>query len=214
MSTDIYRPAAIDQLQKCRPGGRRLLSQSSRPKTGRHRARGARAGARQFRGRADRGHRRTPARGRGHDGRDPRVACRAQSGRDTVCGGQHDRPGRGEYRQGLWRGVTADRLDSHQNRRRCARRRGAVGALCHRQADQVSGRGREDRRARAVPSRIAWHRASSAWAMCCRWSNRRSAVSIRTRRWSSLARSTRAVSIWTISASSSSRWRRWAAWRA
>ena len=43
--------------------------------------------------------------------------------------------------QGVRRGAAAHRRGPHQARRRCARRRGAVGAPRHRQADQVRGVG-------------------------------------------------------------------------
>ena len=45
------------------------------------------------------------------------------------------------------------RRDPHQDRRRRARRRGALDPRRHRGADRVRRRGREARRARAVPSR-------------------------------------------------------------
>ena len=76
--------------------------------------------------------------------------------------------------QGLHERAAAHRRDPDQAGRRCARRRGAVGAPGHRQADQVRRRGREARRASSRSTPSAWPRASSAWATCCRWSRRRS----------------------------------------
>ena len=92
------------------------------------------------------------------DGRDQGAARRAQSDRDAVRRRFDDRPGRGEHRQGIRRSAAAHRRDPDQDRRRRARRRGAVGALHHRPADQVHRRQRKARRPRRVPSRS--HRAA------------------------------------------------------
>ena len=56
-------------------------------------------------------------------------------------------------RRALRRGARSHRRHPHQGRRRCARRRGAVGARGHRQAHRVRRRRREDRRARALRCR-------------------------------------------------------------
>ena len=49
--------------------------------------------------------------------------------------------------------IDADRRHPHPHGRRCARRRGALDARGHRQADQVRRRRRGDRQARGLPSR-------------------------------------------------------------
>ena len=76
-----------------------------------------------------------------------------QPDRDAVRGRCDAGPGRGQRRQGVRRGAAADRRGADQARWRCARRRRAVGAADHRQADQVCRRRREARRPRSLPSR-------------------------------------------------------------
>ena len=66
-----------------------------------------------------------------------------------------DRPGRGQPRQELQRAGRLHRHRADPHGRRRARRRGAVDALGHRQADQAPRRRREDGRARGFPSRAA-----------------------------------------------------------
>ena len=66
---------------------------------------------------------------------------------------QPDGPGRGQYRQKLQRARVADRHHPHARRWRCARRRGAFDAGCHRRADQVPRRRRKARCAGSLPSR-------------------------------------------------------------
>ena len=87
------------------------------------------------------------------DGRDEGGRGRLQPGRDPARRRCADRPGRGQRRQGLCRRGRAYRRDPDPARRRCPRRRRAVDARGHRQADQVRRRRRGDRRARGLPSR-------------------------------------------------------------
>jgi signal recognition particle subunit SRP54 len=79
------------------------------------------------------------------------AARRDQPGRNPVRGRRHDRSGRRQHGQGLRRCAAADRCDPHQGRRRRPWRCRAVGARHHRQADQVHRYGREERSARSVP---------------------------------------------------------------
>ncbi len=97
---------------------------------------------------------------------DPPRARGDRPGGDAVRGRQHDRPGCRQYGAHLQRGPAADRRGAHQDRWRRPWRCGAVDSLDHRQADQVHRRGRENGGAGAVLSRIAWPRAFSAWATC------------------------------------------------
>ena len=64
--------------------------------------------------------------------------------------------------------VDFDGVDPDQARRRRPRRRGALGARGHRQADHVRLRRREARRSSRSSTPTAWPRASSAWATCSR----------------------------------------------
>ena len=96
-------------------------------------------------------HRRPPPRRRRADGRDEGGRRGLQPGRDPAGGRQPDRPGRGQRRQGLCRRGRPDRRHPDPHGRRCPRRRGAVDARGHRQADQVRRRRRGDRHARGLP---------------------------------------------------------------
>ncbi len=96
----------------------------------------------------------------------------AQSGRDSVRGRRHDRAGRGEIGRRVPQAAGHHRRDPHQDGWRCARRRGALHPPRHRPAAEIRRRGREVRRARAVPSRTARPTASWAWATSSRSSRR------------------------------------------
>ena len=93
----------------------------------------------------------TPGDRRRDDGGNKKPACRAEADRDAVCGRCDDRPGRGQHGQGFWRRTAADRHHPHQAGWRRARRRRPVGALHHRQADQVCRRQRKDERPQPPP---------------------------------------------------------------
>lgn len=60
-------------------------------------------------------------------------------GRDSAGRGRHGRSGRRERRQDLQRNGRHRRHHPHQDRRRYPRRRSPLGAVCHRQAHQVPG---------------------------------------------------------------------------
>ena len=75
--------------------------------------------------------------------------------RDAAGRRRDDRPGGGAGRRGRSTSASAHRGDPDQDRRRCARRRGALDPRGHRRADQVPRHRREARRARAVPPRPA-----------------------------------------------------------
>ena len=98
-STDVYRPAAILQLERLGGAARRRVlsfrSEEACPDTG---ARSAERSAALAVRRAHRRHRRSTARRRGDDDGDPRDQCRGQSDRNAVRRRQHGRPGRRECR--------------------------------------------------------------------------------------------------------------------
>ena len=92
-------------------------------------------------------------------------------------------PGRRELGARVPRGAAADGRDPDEDRRRRARRRGAVGARGHRPADQARRHRRKGRRARSLRARRGSRRGSSAWATWWGWSSRSSRAST-ARRWS------------------------------
>ena len=117
-------------------------------------ARSARREAMQDRPRrAAGGHRRPSAHRRRADGRAPAAQGAAQPGRDPVRRRRHDRAGRGQIGRRVPQAPRHHRRHPDQDGRRCARRRGALDPPRDRPAAQVRRRGREVRRARAVPSR-------------------------------------------------------------
>jgi signal recognition particle subunit SRP54 len=170
-SLDTRRPAAQEQLAcsasrsastRCRssPASRRCRSPS----------RAIRRPARRLR-RGHARHRRPHAYRRAADGRDGRdqgaanpheilLVADALTGQDAV---NLARPSTSAW---------AHRHRAHPRRRRRPRRRGAVDARRHRQADQADRHRREDGRAGGLPSRAS-PTASSAWATSSRWSRRR-----------------------------------------
>ena len=81
---------------------------------------------------------------------DPR---RHQPGRDAAGGRCHDRPGRGQHRQGVQRRARRHRHRADPYGRRRPRRRGAVDARHHRRPDQADRRRREAGRAGGFPPR-------------------------------------------------------------
>ena len=155
-STDVHRPAAILQLRAPRrAAGDRRCTRRARTSRPLHIAREALAEARARRlydvlivDTAGRLHVDDEMMARG-----ARTQRAAAPDRDAVRRRQHGRPGRGERRARVRRGAEPDRRRADQGRRRCARRRGAVGAADHRPADPVHGHRREDRRAGGVPAR-------------------------------------------------------------
>ncbi len=110
VSCDVYRPAAIEQLRTLaeQVGVKFFPSEAGQNPVRYREERDCRRPSRSGRRAAGR-YRRPPARGRGDDGGDQGVARRDHPDRNPVRGRLHDRPGRGQYRQGLCRGVAADR---------------------------------------------------------------------------------------------------------
>ena len=148
-------PAGRDRAaeDRRRAGRHRFLSVDGAGRADRDRHRRGRLGAQALSRRADRRHRGPPRDRRGDDGRDQGAARPTVAGRDAVRRRRDGGPGRDQHREGVRRSAAADRHRAHQARRRLARRRRAVGAPRHRQADQVRRGRREARRARGVPSR-------------------------------------------------------------
>ena len=98
--------------------------------------------------------------------------------RDAVKPDQHaagarrdDGPGRRQRRQGVQRAAGPRRRHHDEARRRRPRRRGALRARGHRRADQVRVRRREARRARGVPPRPHGRAHPRAWATWSRSSS-------------------------------------------
>ena len=81
------------------------------------------------------------------------VKARDQPARDAAGRRRADRPGRRQHREGIRRPRRHHRHRADPRRRRWPRRRGAVDARGHRQADQADRRRREVGRARGLPSR-------------------------------------------------------------
>ena len=156
VAADVYRPAAIEQLQTLG----RQIDVGVHGDTGSkdvvkivrdgHRRRGQGPGAH-----GPGGHRGPAPDRRRDDGRAGQAQGRDQAARDPAGRRRHDRPGRGPDRQGLPRRPRHHRRDPDQDGRRRAGRRGALDLRRHPRADQVHRRGREARRAGAVPSRPA-----------------------------------------------------------
>ena len=96
VSADVYRPAAIEQLETLAAQVDALFFPSRRvgQKPDAIVQRRDRRCAQDLRRRADRRHRRPPRDRRGDDGRDQGAARRGQSGRNAVRGRRDDRPGR------------------------------------------------------------------------------------------------------------------------
>ncbi len=100
------------------------------------------------------------------------LARRAATDRDAVRGRQHGGPGRGQRSARLRRGVAPHRRRADQGRRRCARRRSAVGAHRDRVSRSCSSASARSRTRSSPSSPSAWRRGFSAWATCCRSSRR------------------------------------------
>jgi signal recognition particle subunit SRP54 len=144
VSCDVYRPAAIEQLKAVSAQAGIDFFPSSPASRSPPTLPPPRSTTPSALLRRDlRRHRRSPGDRRSHDGRDQGPARAAEADRDPVRGRCHAGPGCREYGQGLQRGAAADRRDPDQARRRFARRRGALGAPRHRQADQVRRRRRK-----------------------------------------------------------------------
>ena len=86
------------------------------------------------------------------------------SRRDPARRRRHDRTGRGEDRAGLRPAAARHRRHPHEDGRRRTRWRGAVDLRCHEEADQVHRRRRKVRRARGVLSRAHGRAAFSSRA--------------------------------------------------
>ena len=82
-----------------------------------------------------------------------RVARRRAADERRAGARRDDRPGGGQRREDLRRADRLRRRRPDQARRRCPRRRGALGEGRHRQADHVRLDRREARRARGLPPR-------------------------------------------------------------
>ena len=103
--------------------------------------------------RAAGGYRRPPAHRRRAHGRAAATQRAAQSRGDPVRGRRHDRPGRRQIGRRVPQAPRHHRRHPHQDGWRRPRRRGALHPPRHRPAAEVRRRGREVRRAGAVPSR-------------------------------------------------------------
>ena len=84
-----------------RAGGRAVLPVQRRPEAGSHRPRRHRRCPQVVRRRTAGRYRRPPGHRRSDDGRDQGPARCREPGRNPVRGRRHDRPGRGQHRQGL-----------------------------------------------------------------------------------------------------------------
>ena len=168
VACDVYRPAAIKQLQgRGRPGRRRGV-----------RARAGRSGADREGGRRIRAllwarsghhrHRRTAAHRRKADAGAARRARHGQAEGDPAGRGRHDRTGRGDRRQDVQRRAGGRRRDPDQARRRHPRGAAISGARGDGQTDQVRRRRRKTAATSSRSTPTAWPRASSAWATCFR----------------------------------------------
>ena len=164
-SLDVNRPNAQEQLATL---GTQVevatLPIVAGPAAGRYRPARAAGGEAAGLRRPDARHRGPAPRRPGADGRDEGGRRHREAAGNPARRRRADRAGRGQRRAELLRPGAADRRRADPHGRRCARRRGAVDARGHRQADQVRRHRREARRARGVPPRAASPAASSAWA--------------------------------------------------
>ena len=151
-SLDTRRPAAMEQLAILGQAGRRREpADRRRPVGGADRpARHGCGPARRLR-RGHARHRRPHHARRGADGGGGRGQGRHQPARGAPRRRRAHRPGRGQHRPRLRRAPRRHRHRAHPHGRRFARRRGALDARRHRQADQARRHRREGRRAGGVP---------------------------------------------------------------
>ena len=152
VGADLQRPAAVEQLRVL--AGRvevPVLFGSDRSGLGRAQRHRRSAAARAQR--RDRRHRRSSADRRRADGRAAADPRRREAARHVARRRRDDRPRSGQRRGVVPRDRRPRRRDPHQDRRRRARWRGAVGEGSRRQADPVRRYRREARRLRAVPPR-------------------------------------------------------------
>ena len=165
VAADPYRPAAADQLETL---GKSLDIPVYRAPVGtpvvdivRGRRRGGQApGPR----RRDPRYRRPALGRRGADGRDRRRQRRGQTGRDAARGRCHDRPGGRRGRPGVRGRRAGHRPRPDQDRRRCARRCGALDLGGDRDPGQVPRhRARRPTRSRSS-TRTGSPAGSSGWA--------------------------------------------------
>ena len=154
VACDVYRPAAIEQLQTLgKQVGCRSTSAAPTPTRSRSRACGVEQARAQRPRRGHRRHRRPPARRRGADGRAHAHQAARQAARRPARARLDDRPGRRQRRRGLQRARSTSTASSSPSstatpaaapRCRCARSPASRSS---------SWRRREARRARAVPPR-------------------------------------------------------------
>ena len=155
VSTDVRRPAAIEQLSVVgEAGGRAGPRSGGRDGSGASARRGALAEAQQQRlRRGDRRHRRPAAHRRRADGRAAGDQGRGAADGPAVRRRRDDRAGRDQERRRVQPADRRHRRRAHEDGRRRARRRGAVGRRRRRRADRVRRQRRAAAGSRAVPSR-------------------------------------------------------------
>ena len=154
VSADVYRPAAIDQLQTLAAQvGVDFFPSTAGEQPVAIAAGGARLGAAALPRRADRRHRGAARDRRGDDARDRRAPRRGEAGRDAVRRRRDAGPGRGQHRAAFrdalpLTGVILTKLDGDA-------RGGAALSVRHVTGAPIKFAGvvREDRRPRGVPSR-------------------------------------------------------------
>jgi energy-coupling factor transporter ATP-binding protein EcfA2 len=167
VSADVYRPAAIEQLKTVtRQAGAEWFP--STPEQKPHDiALAAIDHAPALLRRAAGRHRRPPGHRRGADGRDPRPARHAETGRDAVRRRRHAGPGRGQHRQGLQGGAAADRHRADQARRRLAA--AARRCRCARSPARRSSSPACPRRSTAWRSSTPSAMPAACWAWATSW---------------------------------------------
>ena len=156
VAADVYRPAAVEQLQTL---GRQIevgVHSDPAAKDVVKMVRDGIAAAGQGPGpHGPGGHRRPAADRRRDDGRAQAAQGGGLAARDPAGRRRHDRSGRRPDRAGVPRRAGDHGRDPHQDGWRRPGRRGALDLRRHPRADQVHRRGREARRAGAVPPRPA-----------------------------------------------------------
>ena len=154
VAADVYRPAAIDQLETL---GRDLGIPVYADRTTTDVVKIARAGVAEALRERDRVVIIDTA-GRLQIDDDDDAGALAPQGsaspvRNSARRRRNDGTGRGEDRAGIRRGSEHDRRDADEDGRRCPRRRGALDLRGYEKADQVHRCRREVRRAGGIPSR-------------------------------------------------------------
>ena len=169
VSTDVRRPAAIEQLSVVgEAGGRSRPRSGRRDGSGQARERRAGRGPQRRLRRRDRRHRGPPAHRRRADGR-----AAGDQGRGAALGPalrrrRDDRPGRDQERRRVQPPRRASPASSCRRwtatpaaARRC---RSSASSACRSRSSAAASGCRISSRS----IRIAWCRACSAWATCCR----------------------------------------------